>query len=214
MHRLYQVFATICITFALTGCATPPTQIPPWLVLLTPAWPSTEGICSGFVVAPKTIVTARHCVESVQRAVTTRGQEALIVSSIVSDKQDVAVLTTDRILLIDTFAKFGRAELNTDTTVLGYCPFQVSYVPRHAFYNGIASIVAGTYPERDYDSWILPTIPGTFNQLCGGDSGSALVEHGKVVGILSAVESEYWFVALGSVAYSVPSSYAQELLDR
>lgn len=210
---MYRLLATITLCFLLSGCAAPPTQVPAWLVLLTPNWPMVEGMCTGFVVGPRQIMTAAHCTETVRRVVTTTGQEALVESARVSLDHDVALLTTDRVLWVNEFAEFANPALHTQATVMGFCPFQVSFVPRVAFYNGLVEESIEGAPIQTYGEWIMPRLPGAFNMICGGDSGSAVTQDGKVVGVLSAAQSEYYFIALGSIAFTVPPQEAIDLLN-
>jgi hypothetical protein len=197
--------------FIVTGCAS--ATMPPFLVLITPVLPSGDGLCTGAVVSPTEIVTAGHCAKTAMRVVTVNGQEAWVRSAKISTEHDVAVLTVDRVLWVSAFAEFANPALGVDTIIYGYCPYQVGYVARHAFYDGLLTLRVQSGGTWDYGVWILPSIPGMSNKICGGDSGSPLTQNGKVVGILAAVESDVFWVALGSTTYSTPVRYAQELLD-
>lgn len=209
MHRIAFV-ALLAILVTLTSCA-PPAGVPTYLALLTPMFPSSNGTCSGAVISPTEVVTAAHCVPSARRVVTVAGQEAWVVGARLLTTNDVAILTVDRVLWVTDYAEFARPVLGVQTLAWGYCPYQVSAVPRRAFYNGLVTLTVEGLPEQDYGEWILPAVPNLANKLCGGDSGGVLVQHGKVVGIVAAVYSDLFFVSLGSKAYSVPTEYLEGL---
>lgn len=210
MHTRHLAGLLIAL-WLLSGCVAAP--VPAFLVLLTPPIPGIDGTCTGAAVSPTQIVTAAHCVPSAWRVVTATGQEARVVGAVVSQEHDIAVLTVDRTLWLSDFAEFARPELGVEAQAWGFCPWQVSFVARHAFYNGLTTETVEGGATLDYGEWILPAIPGTSNKFCGGDSGLPLVQHGKVVGILSAVQSDFFFIALGSRAFTVPVEHAWELLE-
>jgi hypothetical protein len=45
---------------------------------------------------------------------------------------------------------------------------------------------------------------GDDSAVCGGDSGGVVIQAGKVVGTISAVASNYYFVAYGQTFFTVP----------
>ena len=208
--RLYLTTAALLLCLTLTACM-PAANVPPYLALLTPLLPIGRGTCSGAVISPLEVVTAAHCVPSARRVVTASGQEAFVVASRSLLTHDIAILTVDRKLFVAQFAEFANPALGTQTLVWGYCPYQVSAVPRRAFYNGLTTLTIQDGPEQDYGEWLLPTVPNMSNKLCGGDSGGLAIQHGKVVGVISAVYSDLFFFALGSKAYSVPVGYLERL---
>ncbi len=205
MQRWRQVVWVGLIAACLLGGCYAPQGMPPFLVLLTPTVPTPEGQCTGAVVSPREIVTAKHCVETVRRAVTVTGQEAWIASFDVSQDHDIAILRTDRVLWVSAFADFANPELGMQATLYGYCPYIVSHVARHAFYNGLVTEQVEDWPDYDYGLWIV-----TKGKVCGGDSGTPVLQRGKVVGIISLANKD---VYAGKLAYTVPTSFVREMLD-
>lgn len=131
----------------------------------------------------------------------------------ISTVHDVAILHTDRVLWVQDYAEFGQPQLGVQAQAWGYCPWQVGFVPRLAYYNGLVTETVEDGPPLDYGEWLLPSIPGASNKFCGGDSGSPILQSNRIVGVLSAVQSDMFFIALGSRAFTVPVEHAIALLE-
>lgn len=201
----------VLLAMMLTSCV-PSAPVPAYLALLTPMWPGIPGSCTGFVVSPREVMTAGHCAEN-QRIVTTTGQVAWVASAYTSPDHDVAVLVTDRVLWVSDFAELGHPALGKSASLWGYCPFQVGYVERRAIYNGLVDATIQGMPERTLGEWIFPVLPGVDNEVCPGDSGSPIVQGGKVVGIVSGGHIPVFFLQLADVVFTVPTEYGAALLD-
>lgn len=213
MRTLYRLLATICILFALTGCAAPP-GIPPYLAMLTPSYPSMDGRCTGAVISPREVLTAAHCLKWISRVVTAGGQEAYIINARVSLVADVAIVETDRVLWVESFAKLGNAQLGVRGELYGTCPFYMPHQVRYAMYNGLEDVPMTDITTVTLGGWfMLPTLGDVQGNACGGDSGGFILQNGLIVGITDAVQTETFFSKIGSHVYTVPAHFAQELID-
>lgn len=209
---MYQLLVTFALCFVLVGCA-PNAGVPPYLALVTPAFPGMSGSCTGFVVAPKQVVTAKHCVATAKRIVTANGQEAWIASVRVSAQHDIAILTTEQVLWVAQFAALGHPALGRPAQIWGFCPYQISFVPRHALYNGLVETEIQNVGHDAFGEWLMPAIPGANNTICPGDSGGPIVQDGKVVGVVSGGYIPVWFVALATRVYATRVDVVEEMVE-
>lgn len=210
-RRLYLLFAAIALCLALTACA--PAQMPSYLVRITPAIPFGNGLCSGAILSPHEVLTAKHCVASARRILTAYGQEAWVQGARVSETHDVAILYTESVLWTQEFAALGKPEVGQPVTLWGVCSFYFAHVPRYALYNGLFTERTEDGTETDYGWFVMLPAPGNSNKACGGDSGGFALQGNRVVGVTSALYSEYWFAKIGVNVFMVPTEYATELLE-
>lgn len=193
----------LTLALLLAGCALPH-GVPAWLVMLTPGYPTTDGRCTGAALDPYHVLTAAHCVRAVRRVITPAGQEAWIVAARVHATQDVALLTLDRPLITGSYATLAAPQADMVTTVWGVCPYYWGHQARTATYAGRETVSEQRGRPGEYDTWWTLPMDGDTNKVCGGDSGGVVVQQGAVVGLISAVEAEYFWVAIGEHFYTVP----------
>lgn len=193
----------IGLNLSLAGCAVTYVTMPPYVVMLTQSYPGVTERCTGAVIDPKHVLTAAHCVEVVSRAITPDGQEAFIVDSELVPGNDAAILELDRVLWMSQYAKLGAPRVGYTGQIYGTCPYYWGHNARQAAYAGLHSIEVQRGEFVDYDVW---QVLGDDSAVCGGDSGGVVIQSGKVVGTVSAVDSESFWIAIGRVFYTVPAS--------
>lgn len=204
-------FALI-LAFFLSACAFSYSPLPSNVVMLTALYPAIEGRCTGAVIDPTHVLTAAHCTKSADRVITPLGQEAFVTSYDEWKTEDIAILEVDRALFVQQFAELGRAELGVIGNIFGTCPYYWGHQSRLAAYNGMVEVPLVNGKIRDYDQWIVQPRMGDNSKACGGDSGGVVMQGNKVVGVISAVDSDYWFVAIGTVMYAVPGDIVKDLM--
>ncbi|MES2528669.1 MAG: serine protease [Bdellovibrionota bacterium] len=162
---------------------------------------TTVSMCSGFLVGPKTFVTAGHCIRNANDcknfrwvfdfAVTSRDQQKVtvpkesvfsckkVISQIFTDENDYAVIELDREAKGRTpltFRKSGTVSPGTPLVVIGNP-------------SGLPTKIADGASVRHLDTnWFTANLD-TF----AGNSGSAVIntESGEVEGILVRGEEDY-----------------------
>lgn len=213
MNKYLAVLIAV-IVLLLSGCASLPSGMPPFLAMLTPSYPTMDGRCTGAVIGPHEVLTAAHCLRLVSRVVTADGQEARIVDTKISRTADVAIVITDRILWVDSYAKLANAQVGVRGELFGTCPYYMPHQVRYATYNGLADVPLSDLTTATLGEWfMLPTMGDVEGNACGGDSGGFILQNGKIVGVTDAVTTENFFAVIGSHVYTVPAKAAQELID-
>lgn len=196
-----KLFSAFMLTFWLVGCASSVSSIPPYVVMLTQSYPSAVERCTGVAIGPKSILTARHCVGTVNRIITQDGQEAYAVDAQIMPTNDAAILTVNKVLWMTEYAQLGEAHSGT-ARIFGTCPFYWGHQARQALYIDRQNIQIGETEFADFDSWF---VTGDDSGVCGGDSGGMVIQGNTVVGTISMVEADVFWVKWGTLFYTVPS---------
>ena len=190
----------------VTGCVSLlPEGVPPYLVLLTSAYPSTKGRCTGVLIANDAILTAAHCADIADRAATMGGFEAKIQGiAKIDEGLDLAILTPDRGLVVDRYASFAGADDDLAGVLYGACPWYFITSGRVVWYMGEEEVRPfGVAGRIRYQVWDVPVNPVGPRYICGGDSGGVVLQGDTVVGLTSAVQATWWF-PVGTRVYAIP----------
>lgn len=183
----------------LAGCVSPSSDMPEYVVMLTEAWPNAERRCTAVAFSAVDVLTAAHC-QDMTRIVTLWGQEAKVHVQYQYPDTDMVLLRADVPLALRSFARWGASDRRQPAQVYGNCPRYWSHIPRGVVYVRDEEIQINEMPAYHTQRW-----KSTTNQLCGGDSGGPVIQNGRVVGIVSAVETEVPWLALGTDIFVVPT---------
>lgn len=173
----------------------------------------TRGTCTGIVLDEHRIATARHCIAmNTLRAILPTGQEIFIEADRVEEilDQDLAILTTAQRIALPQFAQLASPTSTITGTIIGFCPYYVQASSRQAEYLGRALVFDDNNVLQLLDGWRM-TWTSRASVVCGGDSGGAVMQNGKVVGLISSVQPLVADRPVGVVFATVPLDYILEL---
>jgi len=207
-----RLVALILLSFFLFGCAAP-SSMPPYVVMLTDFLPSVEARCSGVLIDETHILTAEHC-SGLVRVVSQAGQDALVEPVEQWPLVDLAIMKSSVPIHANQYAEFAEVESNIFANLWGNCPFYFPHTIRPAMYMGyFEDVKIDNGDVYDFSAWYMADADGSTTFSCGGDSGGVMVQSGKVVGMVSAVEHSVPFFPFGHFVLTIDGSVIQEYVE-
>jgi len=190
-------YLLLCLCLlVLVGCVPAQTEMPDSLVMLTGTLATADKRCTGFLPDSTHILTANHCANNyLVRVITQYGQEAGVKVLQRWPDIDIALLAPDTPLYADQYATLGKANLQSAALAYGACPQFFTHVPRPLVYVNEEHFSDGS----ECQIWFAP------QAVCGGDSGGIVTQGDQVIGIMTGVETYYFFWAYGQNACIVPA---------
>lgn len=196
------VVALIVVALVLSSCIN---VQPEWIVKMSATLPGLQGICTGIVVDRHSLITASHCEErGMYHTVLRNGQDIEFDRELTEQviDQDFVVLRSDEEMILMEYAEIGEPEPGL-ARIYGFCPYYRPDLYRPVEYVSRDMRVDRSLQIHIVDTWQVAS-SADHEYACAGDSGGAVVQNGKVVGLLVTLESELSWPVYGSTIHSVP----------
>jgi hypothetical protein len=197
------------LALLLTGCAAAQSPVPGYLVKLTPSLPVSPASCTGIALDATHVLTANHCAHY-DRIVTQGGRKVWVARVQRWPVDDVALLTTAVPLALPVYARLAAPTAGM-AEIWATCPWFFDGTFRLALLTRTNTVEMVDNAPRLYDEW---STEYTGAAVCGGDSGGAITANGYVVGLISAVDSDWWFAPLGVKFYAVNGARVAQMVGQ
>lgn len=202
-HILALPLAILGLVLSLTG--TPNDDAIPEQSLDASVTLTTErGSCSGTIVSPTQILTAKHCTENATSFVVTLrdGKKVDAVLQMAPTDTDLAVLVVNAPLPV------APAAISCEATTVGQ---RVAVVGNHSGFFSWAALF-GSVAHTSFTKlkgWKHPAVLIAAPSYSGNSGGGVFDRAGRLVGVLvagSIVPTEYQIVAPTGIGIAIPSS--------
>jgi hypothetical protein len=212
MKKLFVWAVLLLITVACLPAVSFENGVPPYLVMLTSVYPDVEGRCTGIAISSHYIITAQHCLtadSNLKRVITQTGQEGAFIRVSESNFRDVMLVKTVWTIDLPQYASFTAADRSQPATIFAVCPLYLLNSPRPVKYYEAST----DRPIGSKNYYVVDVWRALDNKICGGDSGGAVVQAGKVVGLVHTVRSPWPWFPVGKVVHTIPGERVGEWIS-
>lgn len=192
----------LLLLFLLGGCIPSQEQSPPYFVMIVDQEQPFLR-CGGVLLNEREILTVEHCFRKAGKdtIVTQHGQQSGFTISDKWTDADLILLHSNRDLFSESYAELDNPDPTKPALVFGACPRFFSHVPRSVLF--LFEVGEEDFSRQAYY---------TYGSICGGDSGSPLLQNGKVVGLVDSTVTMSFTLTTVQVMYTIPPKLIEDSL--
>lgn len=186
---------------------------PPYVVMLTNGTVVNNKRCGGVAIDAFHVLSAMHCnkLQGPRRVVTKYLQEANLIEIQMDLYSDLVLYKTSAPLYISEYAQFAEPSKSAVSAMYGMCTYYPSFVARFfsLVHRGMP-VMTGDNVMRSLDTW-----SSVLHKACMSDSGGAVIQGGKVVGIVHGVVYDNLVLnPIGNVMFTIGYGHITSFLSQ